>query len=318
MTDIGELVAVAFLQSQVDEKCPFELELLGPSGEEGEEIEEDDLDEVQAQQENDGGTLGKNLTSGSPGDSGTIGGPYTAKKRKSEPAQDTKRTKGAKMIFVKGTDQIEQGEYPIHQAAHHLIPGVAALENSYLWPYMLKDGEVTTENGKKYTVQCHIGYNVNGSHNGIWLPGNYAIRGKGDHKKTPVSGKNWAALNSSHPDWQMNYAAAVSKVSGAQFHDTHTKYNDAVEKLLNKIATVLWAHQESGCEDCKDKTEISPPYLVKERLYNISTYLKTNLTGHPYVWKRPWITSDRWRDAAFLGGEIKDEFLSAYNEAREP
>ena len=41
----------------------------------------------------------------------------------------------------------------------------------------MEDGKtVKTDGGKSYTIEGHIGYDVNGSHNGVWLPGNYAIK----------------------------------------------------------------------------------------------------------------------------------------------
>src|SRR3712207_7982199 len=50
-------------------------------------------------------------------------------------------------------------------------------ESQLFKKYMRKGGkaEVMTKNGKKaFEVTHNIGYNVNGSHNGVWLPGNYA------------------------------------------------------------------------------------------------------------------------------------------------
>jgi len=180
---------------------------------------------------------------------------------------------------------------------------------------MTKGESVETTAGNSFTVKCHIGYNVNGAHNGVWLPGNYAIRRSGSQKQSPVSGTSWSGLEASHADWQMHYAAAVSKATKSQFHDAHTEYNESAKKLLNKIATVLFAHQDF-CDDCKSKSEIPPPFLIKERLYNISAYLKGQVLGVPQAWKRPWMASDRWREAAFLGGDIKPEFIDAYQAAR--
>ncbi len=157
---------------------------------------------------------------------------------------------------------------------------------------------------KSLTINSHIGYNVNVCHNGVWLPGNYAIR-----KSSSSTGESWGDM--SEANWQMNYVAAASKAAGGQFHDTHSKYNEAVKRILNKISAVLLVHQDV-CEDCKNKTEVPPPYQIKQRLYNLSEYFKTQLTGPPGVWRRPWFTSDRLRDAAFFGGKLKPEFTESY------
>jgi hypothetical protein len=313
--EIGELVAIGFLASDLNAKCPFTEEDKGPSEVEEENIGKDDRDSAAKEQENDGGVLGKNLTSGSPGEAGTIGGPYTAEPRAPEPANDTKRSEGKLRALVPGTDAVDTSEYPFLQAAHHLIPGNASLEPSELKRFMTQGSSVNTVTGRSFTLNSHIGYNVNGSHNGVWLAGNYAVRASGKWKKTPVPGATWGALDALHSDWQMNYVAAVAKASGAQFHDTHTDYSDAVKALLNAIATVLFAHQ-AACEQCKSKTEIPPPFLIKERLYNISAYLKTKVRGGPLAWGRPWMTSDRWRDAAFSGGRISDSFVDAFEKAK--
>src|SRR3990172_5121974 len=141
--------------------------------------------------------------------------------------------------------------------------------------------------GRARKIKNHIGYNVNGAHNGVWLPGNYAIR----PKKTSLK-KTWSELTDK-PNWCMNYVAAVSAKAGGQFHDTHEQYNRAVEKLLTKIYDAVTVHE---CALCEEKTEVPPPYVIKERLYALSHYLRSQLQGTPGVWRRPWFASDRWRE----------------------
>jgi len=158
---------------------------------------------------------------------------------------------------------------------------------------------------KKKTIRKHIGYNVNGCHNGVWLPGNYYIRAS----NSPVPGKSWSELGS-HA-WCMNYVAAVCKASSAQMHDTHTQYSDAVKELLNKISDLLMKHECELCEDAK----INPPFRIKMRLYNLSNSLRGKAESGPMAWKRPWFTSDRWRDAAFSGGKPSKAFMDAFNRA---
>jgi len=54
-------------------------------------------------------------------------------------------------------------------AAHHLIPGNAALKESELFlseEYLWKDGK----------AKGNIGYNINAKNNGVWSPGNYGVR----------------------------------------------------------------------------------------------------------------------------------------------
>jgi hypothetical protein len=96
--------------------------------------------------------------------------------------------------------------------------------------------------------------------------------------------------------------ACVEKVGG-QFHDSHTKYNEAVLNALNKIREGLAAHQDS-CEECKKKAngEIDPPYRLKTRLYLLSTYLKAKLRRQPGSYMVPWFTSDRFRDEMMRKG----------------
>jgi len=317
--DMGELVATAFIHVEMEE-CPFTEKIVdsGVSKNEPEGIENDDRKKARKEQENDGGTLGRNLGKGDPGSKGTVGGPYPPDDYlKTDRPQDSKPDRGEKYVYVEGANGYVSGIFPYVVAAHHLIPGKGALAVSQLKPFMTAGANVTTESGKSWKIACHIGYNVNGAHNGIWLPGNYAIRTPTKNwYKSPDASKKWSELGD-HP-WCINYVAAVSKVTQRQFHDAHKKYNEAVEELLNKIATKLYAHQDS-CEECAKKMngKITPPYFIKQRLYNISNYLQRQLSGFPSDWKRPWYASDKWRDKVYspASGKVAKEFLDAYDAA---
>lgn len=71
---------------------------------------------------------------------------------------------------LSGTVQIDgvATPLPVHSAAHHLIPGNASLKTSQLLPHLHTEGKATG----------NIGYDVNNFENGVWLGGNYALRGK--------------------------------------------------------------------------------------------------------------------------------------------
>jgi hypothetical protein len=312
--EVLESIQLAFVEEEFS-KCPFDEPADDvATSEESEGIEDDDQKPAEKEQENNGGTLGENLSGGKPGAKNTVGGPYSPDGYLcTERPVDSKPDRGGQRVKVPGAGEFDDGLYPFIVAAHHLIPGEASLAPSKLKKYMTKGQTVKSDSGKSWKIKNYIGYNVNGAHNGIWLPGNYAIRRPTKTwYKSPDPTKSWGELNDHQ--WCLNYVAAVSKVNGRQFHDAHTKYSEAVEKLLNKIAMKLQAHQEQ-CELCKSKpNEIAPPYAVKQRLYRISAFLRKQLVGHPKTWKRPWYASDKWRDKAFsVGGTISNEFLKVYD-----
>lgn len=301
------MIAVVFLESGFKEKCPFKEDALGVDEVERENVFKDDTRDAEGEQANNGGTLGKNLQSGSQGAANTIGGPFTLEQTGGVPREDTPRT-GIR-VSVAGTHEIPDGVFGYSVAAHHLIPGGASLEPSDLKHFMTRGEsvEVETEQGvKTKEIAKHIGYNVNGAHNGVWLPGNYYIRAE----TSPRHGVSWGDMGDD--PWCLNYVAAVTKAAHGQIHDAHTAYSEAVKDLLNKIAEVLARHE---CADCASD-KINPPFQIKERLYNLSSYFRGQLTGLPVSWKRPWFTSDRWRGMAFSGGRPSRAFADAYDTAR--
>lgn len=317
--EMGEKIATSVLQEEIDENCPFCEDVKGATEKEDEHIADDDKNSVQLVQANNGGTLGDNLNAGSNGKAGTWqGAPYEPTTAQKAPANDSRRKNGEKVgkdwqqVRVPGTSTIKTDLYPFTVAAHHLIPGNAALyqAKNRLKNYMLQ-GQAVKAGGKSWKIKYHIGYNVNGAHNGVWSPGNYAIRAQAS-----PTGKSWGKM--SDEDWQLHYVAACVKATGRQFHDAHTQYNAAVLKLLNKISEKLEFHQVH-CKKCEAKSggQIPPPYLIKQRLYNLAQYFKQNVTSSPSSWRRPWFTSDRWRDVVFKNSAETPckEFMDAYNQA---
>jgi hypothetical protein len=316
--EMGEKIAIQNIQDEM-ENCPFNEDKPGVSKKENEDIAKDDKDNVQKLQANNGGTLGSNLNDGSNGAEGTWEkAPYPPTDAEKDPANDSKRKNGIdqsafwKKAWVPKARNIKADVYPYTVAAHHLIPGNASLyhKKSLLKDYMIK-GETVNVDDNSWKIKYHIGYNVNGAHNGVWLPGNYAIR-----TGSSPTGVTWGKM--SNKEWQLNYVAACSSAVGGQFHDAHTEYNKKVRTLLNKIAVEIGIHQ-AECELCKNKTgnEIPPPYFIKPRLYKLSNYFKTNLTLEPSGWRRPWFTSDRWRKLVFKGRSTKPsiEFVEAFNQS---
>ena len=306
MTQLGEAVAAAMINAAIG-KCPFnDADPPDDPNPQDEDFAWDDSLTMAAAQANSGSKLGTNCENGSPGAEGTwnvVGGDpprYTA------PQVDTARDPSSPMVKVRNKN------YPFTVAAHHLVPGNASLYKSQLFKcYMKRDGkmEVTTPKKFTFTVSRNIGYNVNGSHNGVWLPGNYAI----DASNHP-SGLPWSAAiaTPSGQSWCYEYMAAVAKKVGGQFHDAHTNYNENALKVLEKLTVKLCKHQVM-CDDCKSKDKVPPPYTIKMKLYRLSRYFRTQCLSRPLRWKAPWMTSDQVHTDIFSVPARKKDFMDAYN-----
>ncbi len=302
-------------------KCPFKDE--GKDvGDEYENISKDDRDAVVAPQSNDGGILGGNLEAKRhSADAST----YNDLPQAAPAHQDIDSWRHKTVLDVPFTgaftDEYGPGAYaqPYNSSAHHLIPGNAALARSDLFKkYMKKpgDAEVLVEGSwKKWKIKFNIGYNVNGSHNGVWLPNNFAIQLKG----TPT-GLKWSSytakkVGSDERKWIVAYIATATKWKGRQFHDSHTTYNRNVKDLMQKLCKGLQAHQ-AVCKECLGKAnqEIPPPYKVKLRLYAISRILRGYTIGSAASWRDGFLTSDQFAKIKGDSGEWA-WFREVYNEA---
>ena len=330
MPELGEIIAPPDVAAEFAATCPFKKEPKTGDPKKPENIEDDDLDDKEGLQENDGGVLGQNLEAKKPGE-GTGGVfPPTEFLHKQTP-NDSKRGE-QRLIHLEGYKDAQEGDFPFTVAAHHLVPGNASLydEDVKLINYMEDGKSVETAAKKTYKIEGHIGYDVNGSHNGVWLPGNYAIKKAMPKTKkraavpgtTPVKGKAWSDLEAAgYEPWQYKYVAGACKAGKGQFHDAHEDpYSATVRKNLMTIVTALNTHldRDPPCPDCQNNEKvIPPPQRIKMRLYALSQALRGFVQGPPEAWKAPWFTSEKWSQRIFsAGGKIKDDFVKAYNDAK--
>lgn len=329
MTQILESISMGTF-GDTEVKCPFKDEDGDDSvrAAPNEDIEKDDRDAVVKAQANDGGKLGGNLDAGRhSADTDTFNDIPSA-----APAwTETDAWRGRTCLAVPFTGHFsspgtqltfEQMMQPYHSSAHHVIPGNASLYASPLFKrYMEKGGKPTVvddsgETSGSWEIEYHIGYNVNGSHNGVWLPNNYAIQQKGTPTGTKWSEYTGKAPNSDERKWIVAYIATASRWKGRQFHDAHTLYNTNVKGLMNKLCTALMAHQ-TLCKECQEKKgkKIPPPYKLKLRLYAISRVLRTFLEGHYVSWHANFLTSDQFRSIKGNAAEWA-WFQAVYERAR--
>ena len=184
----------------------------------------------------------------------------------------------------KGPIEIRGEEYPLCIAAHHIIPGKASLPKSKLADYIWR--------GKK--IEGDIGYDVDGSENGVWLPTHQSMSagmGKAqtivindDENPERTSGPSWAELserakaNIRDPKFDAQrfirwYTQEAMDIIGAQFHDSHADYNQYVIKILNSHKTRMMKLSRDCSECTRDK--LPPPFMLGFWLNSISRALRT-------------------------------------------
>jgi hypothetical protein len=184
---------------------------------------------------------------------------------------------GKRPITLAGTKGGKKLEVSV--AAHHLIPGNAALKNSELFKseeYLWKDGN----------AKGNICYNVNAAPNGEWLPGNYAARPWG------TAGVDFTKAYGPTPQ---AYAFAAIEAWGRQFHDAHEVYSTFVKDALDKIYDKLDAGDEVWCPEAKkkekDPTKREPLYVLVSRLNTVSSRMRQMLVVPSSNWKKNIYTS---------------------------
>lgn len=248
--DLGELVSVDMIvdEKHDDETCAFCKSKEPPKDVVNDlEAEHDEDDEFSFKFKNDAGKLGV-----------ALGG-------KPE----------AKIVVLNDTN------FNAAVAAHHLIPGNAALKESKLFQsnkYLWKDGK----------AKGNIGYNINAAENGVWSPGNYGVRPWG------AEGVDFIAKNKGLAP--ADFAFAAMDAWKTQFHDSHGKYSTFVKDSLDKVFNKLETMEDIWCPDAKNKKEKSPDekepiYALVQRLNTISSRMNRLLKFPTKNWKRNIYTS---------------------------
>ena len=203
-------------------------------------------------------------------------------KFKNDSGKLTKALKGPEpdkwpnMTNAAGTEK----RLPTRAAAHHLIPGNGSLKPSDLYEskkYLWTDGK----------AKGNIGYNVNSSPNGVWLPGNYAAR---------PWGTKGATFGQQNKIDSTAYAFKAIEAWQAQFHDAHKKYNVFVEGVLNKVFDKLESGVEIWCPKAKKKDPSpenrEPLYVLVNRLHTISARMRKMLVFPTNNWRANVWTSE--------------------------
>jgi hypothetical protein len=155
--------------------------------------------------------------------------------------------------------------------AHHLIP-VSVIKRHQI-RLMLKTGT-------RFNLCCNVGYGVNGSENGVWLPAMHEVG-------------EWSSWTE---QTQMQYMVAASKVlegatiskkereyefkSPRQFHMTHKDYLSFVTGQLTKHCTDI-NDKTSKCPTCNPKQGNAPEKNKPPiRLLGVLNALSFRLRGY--------------------------------------
>jgi hypothetical protein len=214
------------------------------------------------------------------------------------------------------------------------VPAQESLKRSELTNYMIakngagKGGMVKTGKSKsdKGGGRCwsNLGYDVNGSQNGVFLPGSYAVHDgtwvpiHEEDDDYPVKGTSPAgmpyltggvvcdaALSKKWPYVQEAVRIASTypqRGYGGQFHDRHEPYSDFVLDCLQALHAeyTKWEKKSIGdakCQECKklkkefDKNGIPTPFILVSRINAISSRLEGRLKGltwHPGLYTSDW------------------------------
>lgn len=222
--------------------------------------------------------------------------------------------------------------YPVSCSAHHLIPSQESLKDHDLLQYMVMQGGGGEDNHdfSEGAVWSDVGYDTNGSENGVYLPGNYAVGGgtgglrvwysmddaddeehdtayievdvlpPEEYKNFLIYGKK-GSISTRNACW--HYVSQAMLATPGQFHDRHKEYSEqVVQKALTKIFSkykrsdiVINEGACSKCEERRKKIEeqgLPAPYSVVNRLETLSKKLRRHLTAKPGSWRENIFTSE--------------------------
>lgn len=331
MTQLGEMVAIGIIQDPDEPPCPFTHES-PPEGDPGKN-----------ELIGSGSTLAKAMKASTSTDllgsakPDAVENPrYIAKHPLYSPGSlrsANAATRENWPVSIRLSDD-DIRKLPVRCAAHHLIPAQESLKDSRLVPFMVhRDTPEDVKGGSvKGVLWRDVGYNVNGSENGVFLPGSYAVGGgrgglrvwstadEPDHEQEdlPENADNCeAAFLTGNPDaidehtpkWQ--YVKQAMRLTPGQFHDRHADYSREVQLKLDGIAKTLAKQYkdrersvECPCEECRKSRDkwkdagYPPPAALVARLNTVSSRFALYLNGS--AWAMNLYTS-KWCKAYMQG-----------------
>lgn len=213
----------------------------------------------------------------------------------------------------------ETKRLPVRCAAHHLIPAQEALKDSRLVQFMVhKDTPEDVKDGtKKGLLWRDVGYNVNGSENGVYLPGSYAVGGgrgglrvwstadepdeededlpenSADADTSAYLTGEPGSITASTPKWQ--YVKQAMLLAPGQFHDRHADYSREVQLKLDAVAANLAKQYRAReklscpCPECLKTRQkwaekgYPPPATLVARLNGLSGRYRQYVNGSAWA-----------------------------------
>jgi hypothetical protein len=302
MPELGEPITnpMTFVKDKHDKKiCPWHDE--GEAGAEMAAADENDdkpKGKVKAGRsktgmpKNDGGKLGDALI-----DAGYAPPEASVQIYFIEEGMQEYRKDGKDKEMILYARSIKKASYDLDFAAHHLIPGNAALKDSAIAPFLGDSATVKNFSSSSKIEKGSAGYDVNCHENGHWLPSPYAL--SMNDGNSPAAWPNEPGMKAALRDegektfqvlesFKIAYAKEAVRVSGGrQFHMCHEDYSIEVKKHLQAVKIKMMTCPE--VDEKKDKFD-KPPGGLRQTLISLSARLRGLVTGK--VWHSPFLVDD--------------------------
>lgn len=299
--ELGEPIKVSEFISddeKHDEKtCPWHEE--PKKGAKKMEVQDGDEDAPGAMSDNSGKKLGAALTKDdNPAPSGKKVSVYY---RQGQVARYPAGKKKEKVIRIY-EEAVDEEEYDLQYAPHHLIPGNESLKGSRVVAFLGDDDVIENFKLKGKPSSCikkdmSAGYDVNQAQNGEWLPSPYALSMSNEWpaaegiqalRRREGDGEDIALQTEA---FKLAYAVDAMNVSPKkQFHMRHADYSNKVREILDSMGAKLKLYATGLCPVAKKGTEdkkSNPPGGLAGRLDALSERLRGLLRGSPTGWRNP-------------------------------
>lgn len=254
---------------------------------------------------NDGGTLGKNMKAAKDNPP-TADSVWVTYKMGEELKFKAGKKEKIVQVYKKAKGDVEE-EYDLQYAPHHLIPGNESLKGSPIVPFM-GDDDVIEEYSEGQSTHIKegfsVGYDVNSSDNGVWLPSPYALSNSNEWPAAPgikVIKKRLGVRQAEETeDFKIAYVAAAIHESGnRQFHMRHNVYSQKVQEILKAVAERMKLMAKGECKiasKSKQDGKFDPPMGLVSRMNLLSGNMRRFLIGN--VWRDPLFTDSMTKEYA--------------------